>query len=465
MCGLVGAYGNITINSEDAVQLLLHFDYLRGKHSTGVAYIDMDLSQKWEDEVVIFKALGGPWNLYSKYKEEFTSSGVYKKPCNLIIGHNRHATQGEINEDNAHPFELGDIVGAHNGTVSKFSLYDFDGHKKFAIDSQMILNELNFRTLQGVWDDADGAIALSYFDRRDQSLNLTRNKERTLYYTYAQDKTCIFWASESWMLNIALGKCGVKHSEVIALEPDSHLVFTVGEKEIEKKENKLTPFSRPVYTYTNSKGGTTTYKTYTPSSEVYRDDWSFCKAKLISWDKETDTLIAHIAWHNPCKVFIKFKGGMEGILEKRRLRKLFRRRKHVEVCFPYKDSEHIYKENSEIGEQYKNVDSYFVREFKQGEMANTFKALVKEKEEREQGGKGNIFYLGASAPYEAKVFQGQLVSKSAFDQLSARGCVWCGGAVEWKERDKLKWISQKECLCPECQDIEEVKEYVGSSGA
>lgn len=209
MCGLVGVAGDIGIQERKAFRNLLILDQFRGRHSTGIAVIDHDVKNNTVNHD-IFKAVGAPENLFNKYDKDF-KDGVFDFDCVALIGHNRHATQGEVNEEGAHPFEFKDVIGCHNGTVHQYSLSDFYGYKDFQIDSQIIFSELNEnKNIANVWSKADGAMALVWWDYSDMKLKMIRNKERPLHYVFSEDNKTVFWASEVWMLTVALNQNGIK---------------------------------------------------------------------------------------------------------------------------------------------------------------------------------------------------------------------------------------------------------------
>lgn len=141
-----------------ALHTLLHLDVVRGYDSTGLALCGEHYNE-------IYKAVGQPHQLYAKYGTKyFKEVGLADlKMFDAAIGHNRWATQGAVSEEYAHPFDMGDIIGAHNGTVSKFSLkklVEEDGMN----DSQMIFKWLNDsnENVQQLWNEADGAMALTW---------------------------------------------------------------------------------------------------------------------------------------------------------------------------------------------------------------------------------------------------------------------------------------------------------------
>src|SRR6185369_11244015 len=195
MCGLVGMAGDLNASHEKIMKDLLVFDTVRGVDSTGVCYVS-----KHNDEVKIAKQIGNPFELFDQKSFDKASNGLQK----VMIGHNRYATSGAISRSNAHPFDVGKIVGVHNGTIkNKWNLHN---HMDFKVDSENLYHHIQEKGLTDMLDKADGAWALVWWNKEDKTVNFLRNKERPLFFSSSTDakgeadgKT-IFWASEAWML-------------------------------------------------------------------------------------------------------------------------------------------------------------------------------------------------------------------------------------------------------------------------
>lgn len=180
-------------------------DTIRGADSTGIFS-----SSKYVEKNEIVKDTGTPFDGILDSKG---GKSVFFNNNKLLIGHNRAATKGKVTPENAHPFEHDHIVGVHNGTIRKQHL--FLDHTKFEVDSDNLYYNLSKEGLEETLKKTDGAYALVYYDKEQQEVNFVRNNERPLYYMYSEDGKCLFWASEPWMLEVALFKANIKHGQVM----------------------------------------------------------------------------------------------------------------------------------------------------------------------------------------------------------------------------------------------------------
>lgn len=227
MCGLVGVAGKIFMKEEKVLKNLLVFDTVRGEDSTGIAAIPV------QGNAIIAKEVGDPFNLFQMVKFE----QAFKKINRAIIGHNRWATVGGISKQTAHPFELDTIIGTHNGTLkNKYRLAD---HQDFKVDSENLFWHIQEHGLADALKIIDGAWALVWWDKVEETLNFLRNKERPLFVVETEDGATIFWASEKWMLSVACSRHDLKIKEIHEIATDMHYSFHIGaDKKIEKVKIK-----------------------------------------------------------------------------------------------------------------------------------------------------------------------------------------------------------------------------------
>jgi predicted glutamine amidotransferase len=237
MCGLVGIGGRLAYKDEAIIKKLLWFDYLRGNDSTGMAAIAEN------GDASIAKAVGGPWNLFDSKRFETILQGAKSK---VFLGHNRASTRGKTTEYNAHPFQYGHIIGAHNGTLTQDSWNLLEGalEEKFNVDSQALIAAIAKFGIEEAMslcttgrDPSTGAWSLTWYDQNEGSLNFLRNKHRPMWYSYSKDFQRIIWASEYWMIESAmrtsgtdleLYKQGEKGYQFFATEEDTHYKFDLG---------------------------------------------------------------------------------------------------------------------------------------------------------------------------------------------------------------------------------------------
>lgn len=296
MCGLVGIAGKIGANEEKAFKTMLFLDELRGKHSTGVAFLQ-GYNEKPEFKVVKLAQRGAEF----VDNKEFTTALARKNY--VLIGHNRYATQGAIVDENAHPFEFQNVIGAHNGSLAWGWKTSFHDSLNRVVDSEAIYSEVNHSDAATMWPKLKGAAALTWLDKRDNSLHFLRNKERPLFFTTANKGETIIWASEPWMIHVSCGRENVvidKNPVEVAI--NTEYVFDISMK----AGHKISVTRNPVQAYIAPKWEP--YKRSYYESSI--DDYSGKRWLEKEGAKEGDTIPF---------VVLKIVDYMEGGLQKARL--------------------------------------------------------------------------------------------------------------------------------------------------
>jgi hypothetical protein len=207
--------GQLTGSHESAVKDLLILDSLRGHDSVGLAAVTST------GLVRVAKHAMLPQQFLNEKDVKELFIGVNR----CMIGHNRFATVGAVNDLNAHPFEFDNIVGAHNGSLRNQSL--LPDHQLFEVDSQVLLNGINNLGTEGVENKIHGAFALTWYNKQHNTLHMWRNRERPLWYCFTDDNKVMFWASEPFMLAAALSRRAIKFKEPKELPVNKEFVFDV----------------------------------------------------------------------------------------------------------------------------------------------------------------------------------------------------------------------------------------------
>lgn len=408
MCGLVGIIGDIGYTEKRVFKDLLMLDYIRGPHSTGVAAIGSS------GEFKVAKRVGSPAELFDTKSYDDALNPITLK---ALLGHNRYATKGKISSANAHPFEFSDVVGCHNGTLSSFT--NLDDHLMFEVDSEALMNHVNNHGVNATLPLLRGAYALTIWDKRESAVTLARNNDRPLYYAFAADMETMFYASEEWMLEVALEKHSVAYTDIIEVKAGYTYKFSPTGKYKEKLKATIRKFDMyvaPVVTYTkpnqsahsnfnhplHKKVNTTIeFEVSCVQKTTYGVEYLHCVMKGVEnahvrvWAKNNPTLWAKlIASPN------FFKARCTG------------------VCLS--------------GPNFLNVDNSSIEEIASLEAEEV----------------DSTEFYG---------FQDEELTEGQWKHHTRHGCSHCKIKAEVIDRDDLMWLSRESFLCPVCQDMDYVE--------
>lgn len=179
MCGIVGVInGSAKVKTRlgSIMNDMLWADQLRGQDGGGVFWYDNKIGKY---DLVKDKNLNVVLN-----NNDFTHAKAWFEDMPFMVGHNRAATRGSVTSDNNHPFDEGNVVLVHNGTMTHIPKEFDDGTK---VDSHAIAKMLHKASPQIFMKKSLGAYALVWFDKVSRNLNLLRNKERPLSLVYFED--------------------------------------------------------------------------------------------------------------------------------------------------------------------------------------------------------------------------------------------------------------------------------------
>lgn len=181
MCGLVGFSSNKenTFNTAVIRTLLWYNSEARkSKHATGIFTPSMGIIKDVVEAKVFFN--------------NDKKMSLLEEVDSTLMGHVRAATVGDAKDPNsAHPWDFGDIVMMHNGTLKNHEeLANNYNIKKedWSVDSQVLglCLQDNFKTNNPfkVLGEYVGAAAVIVYHKKLDCLFVYRDNERTLFYGY-----------------------------------------------------------------------------------------------------------------------------------------------------------------------------------------------------------------------------------------------------------------------------------------
>jgi len=257
MCGIVGIASKTLMakKEKDFFSQALYTDLLRGKDSTGIFTVGKDDLA----EVEVFKK-AYPSHDFMHLPRACSLINNFDKTA-VAVGHNRAATKGGVNHNNAHPFQHGNITLVHNGTLTNYN--QLAGFTHTAVDSALLCRSIDEIGVQETVNKVTGAYALVWHDASDNTLHFLRNDKREFSMAVSEDGKSLYWASELKMLEWLLDRNNIETTEAFLTEENLHISFDLSEAEFKpttetvEKEVQAVTYSRNT---ANSTGGTKTKK-------------------------------------------------------------------------------------------------------------------------------------------------------------------------------------------------------------
>ena len=269
----------------------------RGSHSSGIAKVGTSTR--------VYKSLL-PSGKFVDSKEYNNAVKSLIDESYILLGHTRFATEGAIVKSNAHPFRVGDVVGAHNGCVYNIKEMQSKLDKQCPVDSQLIFKSIDSNdNIQDAVKDFDSDFALSFVKKNPMVLYLCRETNRPLHVAYIPELKTLFYASESSFIDDALAMHNIK-TDVYSLNKNTLYAFDTSKFDDIKTnvEKTLFKYESRTYQWNINRYPTSTYGTYKSTLDYAQEvelgyddddesDWS------KSWLNDEATELANIFQTSP----------------------------------------------------------------------------------------------------------------------------------------------------------------------
>jgi len=280
----------------------------RGSHSSGIASVGLETN--------IYKSLLKSSKFVTSKDYARALASIAKNSSQILLGHTRFATEGAVTVQNAHPFKVGGVVGAHNGCVYNIDEMKTKLNKDCPVDSQLIFKSID--KADGIQDAVkyfESDFALSFVKDNPQILHLCREDNRPLFVAYVTSLKTLFYASEGDFIEDALIMAGISDVEVYQLSKNNLYSYNVNQ--FTDKETNVTKTS---FDYESMQHYTPTYlnnytnKT-TPATQInagqYDYSWIDNDGKWHDGKSELIEDVDHVALEADKYALISMYGGNE----------------------------------------------------------------------------------------------------------------------------------------------------------
>lgn len=466
MCGIVGVItkNGIGRNDEKFITQGLYVDALRGMHSTGLAAV-----HKNGDVTTVKRAMSAYDFMGLKAVDSFFNRWNVHR---AYIGHNRHATQGEVNNVNAHPFTIGDITMVHNGSLT--NRVHLPDHHRFDVDSENICHSLNEIGPHETLKKLQGSFALVWHNAAEDKIYMARNNLRDLSFGVTNFGD-VYFASEEGMLTWIANRNKIDFKTIYDVTPKHLISFDLAGNRMDKYECEeveyYTPPPTSVYHRENvqkskNKGNKSGGKGGNTGKDLSVLPGVSDETKKERYKRQTTMLDLAGFKRNEAVEFTPFEfsayaadtHGRTGVVRGCLSQEPFC---SIEVhsvneadfefgstyVAPIMSVRNLSKGEPEVHTLSLILDGRDVicaHEDMEEEDDGTFASAEVElpfQDEHEKGGDEFLFLTGPDD---------KLIPAEEWDKLTSKGCCQCTGNLDQKDHKEIKWMAMRQPMCPKC---------------
>jgi len=234
MCGIFGYAKRQNAQNDNQLEIikkvltnLADESVVRGTDSTGISMINPASRRT-------FKATAPSSEVITDDSWESNILDRIDRNNTIAIGHVRLATHGVVNSRNAHPFEIGNVIGAHNGIIYNYNKLAKKYNKSIEVDSEIIFESLNLNSKKKALEELEGDFAISWIRDSNRIVHLARESSRPLSVAYWKKAKILIWASTDEILKKSLKRAGLNLKQVSL---KSEIIYSFNTDKFDTKYN------------------------------------------------------------------------------------------------------------------------------------------------------------------------------------------------------------------------------------